>query len=36
MLNLVNFKVSKMVQVPARRPPSSGTGTRPGGLETLI
>jgi len=31
MLNLVNYKVSKMVQVPARRPPSPGTGTSPGG-----
>jgi len=28
MLNLVNYKVSKIVQVTARRPPSPGTGTR--------
>ncbi len=31
LLNLVNYKVSKIVQVMARRPPSPGTGTRPSG-----
>jgi len=25
------LKVSKIVEVPVRRPPSPGTGTRPGG-----
>ncbi len=30
-LNLENFRVLKIVQVPVRRSPSSGTGTRPGG-----
>ncbi len=35
MPNLVNYKVSKIVQVPARRPPSPGTGTHPGGWDTL-
>ncbi len=29
MLNLVNYKVSKIFQVPARRPPSPGTGRVP-------
>jgi hypothetical protein len=33
--NFDNFKVSKTVQVPTRRPPSPGTGTRPDGLQIL-
>ncbi len=36
ILNIVNYKVSKLVQVPARRPPSPGTGKRPGGWEPLL
>ena len=29
--NIVQFEVSKTIQVPVRGPPSPGTGTRPGG-----
>jgi hypothetical protein len=35
MSNLVNFKDSKTFQVPVRKHSSPGTGTRPGGWESL-
>ncbi len=33
---LVNFEFSKIFQAPVKRSPSIGTGTRPGGWETLV
>ncbi len=36
MLKLVNFKFSKTFQVPVNRPPSPGTGTRPGTGPVLL
>ncbi len=36
MSNLVNFKDSKTFQVPVRKHSGPGTGTRPGGWESLL
>jgi len=36
MSNLAKFDISKLFQVPVRKASSHGTGTRPGGWETLL